>query len=63
MEQPNTRNVIKDAERKVTYVVMAYRQLSREEIVIAVRHHLSQRRGQPKKGSTIIIMTTFGYND
>lgn len=63
MEQPGVRNVIRDAERKVTFVVMAYRQLTREEMVFAVRAYLSQRRGKPKKGSTVVIVTLFGHED
>ncbi len=63
MEQPSVRNVIKDPERKVTFVVLAYRELSRGEMVFAVRQYLSQRRGKPKKGSTVVIMTLFGFND
>lgn len=64
MEQPKVSNPIRDEERDITYNVVAYRKLSQEETVLAVRHYLAGKKSKkPKKGSTITILTIIGYND
>lgn len=60
MEMPNIPHPIRDAERDVTYVVMAYRALSRAEVVQMVRLHQASSRKKAKKGSRITIITTIG---
>ena len=62
MELPNIPHTIRDPERDVTYVVMAYRKLAREEVVQMVRLHQSQKRTKPKRKSRIVIHSTFGLN-
>lgn len=63
MELPNAPHQIRDPERNITYVVMAYRQLSRTEVVQMIRVHQAAQRRKPKKGSLVRIVTTIGAND
>jgi hypothetical protein len=60
MEMPNIRNTIKDERSRITYVVLAYRQLTREEVVDAVRYYQSRQKKKPKPGTEITIITTIG---
>lgn len=63
MEMPSVRSTIKDPAKDVTYHVMAYRTLSREELVQSVRaYHSSRRTKKLKKGQVITIMTIIGAN-
>jgi hypothetical protein len=63
MQMPDVSHTIRDAERDVTYIVLAYRKLSRAELVQAVRVFSAARKRAPKRGSTIRIVTTFGSED
>ena len=56
---PNVKNTATDQQTGVTYNIMAYRTLTREEIVLAIRHALSQQK-KPKRGTTLTIITTIG---
>lgn len=60
MEMPNIPHAIKDPNNQVLYVVMAYREISREEAVQAIRAFNAQSGRLPKKGSRITIITTLG---
>ena len=64
MEQPNVRSSIRDEENNVTYHVMAYRELTRAELVGAVRMYRSQprfrRRKTPEKNKIITIISVIG---
>lgn len=62
MELPKIPHPIRDAEMDVTYVVMAYRELTRPEVVQMVRVHQAQKRAKPKRKSRIVIYSTFGMN-
>lgn len=62
-QPPTVASTIRDAERNVTYTVMAYRALTRPELVQCVRMHMARQRKKPKKGSRITIITTFGFNE
>ena len=63
MEMPNVENVLSDPSNKVTYRVLAYRALSRQELLQAVALHIRQARGKkPKPGSTITIVSIAGFN-
>lgn len=57
MEMPGVKNTIVDDEKKITYHVMAYRELTRVEVVNAVRHFLSTQKKKPKPNSTITIVS------
>jgi len=61
MQMPNIRSTIKDPRKKITYHVMAYRTLTREELVIAVQQYNSQKKNKkPKLGEEIIILSSIG---
>lgn len=62
MEQPTIKSAIRDAERDITYIVLAYRTLSRSELVMAVRVFLQQNRKHPKKGSVVTIHSLIGFD-
>mgnify|MGYP000957780634 CR=1 FL=1 len=62
MEMPSVENTIKDAERGVTYVVMAYRTLTRAEVLSAVGSFLGQKKRKPKRGSVVRIITILGFD-
>jgi uncharacterized protein (DUF433 family) len=64
VQLPNVSNILKDLENDVTYDVIAYRKLSRNEIIQAVRYYNSQKKTKkPKKGTSIKIITIIGYNE
>ena len=52
MQMPDVPNVVRDQEKKITYTVMAYRQLSRDECVAAVRYFRSTKEGRKLKPNT-----------
>lgn len=64
MEMPNVLSTIRDPRKNITYQVVAYRSLSREEMVMSVRQFLSQK-GKPKvkPGSTVKIISIIGFKD
>jgi len=66
MQQPNVRSVILDKERGVRYESLAYRKLTRAEMLEAVASFWGQLRKKrlklPKKGRTIIIETIIGFD-
>ena len=65
MKQPDVRSSIRDPGHNVVYHVLAYRPLSREELVRSVRmYHRSQpavrRRKTPLRNAEVTIATTLG---
>ena len=62
MQIPDVRNTIRDEDNNVTYHVMAYRDLTREEMIVSVRHFLAQpknrRRKTPLKNKVVTILTS-----
>jgi len=64
MEQPNIINTLVDSEKNITYEVVAYRKLSREELVLAVRHFYAQKKKpRVRPGQKVRIISIIGYND
>lgn len=64
MQMPNIISTIKDADKKITYQVIAYRSLTREELILSVRQFWAQRnRPKVKPGSTIKIISTIGFRN
>lgn len=58
---PNVRNSLHDRNSEVTYHVMAFRQISRQELLFAVRAYLgSKGKKKPMKGEEITIITLIG---
>lgn len=64
MEQPSVCSSIRDAENNVTYHVMAYRPLTRQELAQTVRAYRSQprfrRRKTPERNKIITIISVIG---
>lgn len=55
---PSVENLIRDEERDVTYRVMAYRRLTRAEMVAGVQMFIRSKKGKPpKNGSTVTIIS------
>jgi hypothetical protein len=64
MDQPTVINTLIDNEKNITYEVFAYRKLTREELVLAVRHFYAQKKKpRVKPGQTIKIITIIGHNE
>ena len=60
MLAPNIKNVILDQERELRFEIMAYRKLTRQEMMSSVASFLAQnKRKKLKAGQTIIILTTY----
>lgn len=64
MEMPDIRHTVRDERNRVTYHVMAYRRLTREETLLSVRHFLAQpkvrRRKTPLRNQIVTILTLHG---
>ncbi|AGX88285.1 hypothetical protein Cenrod_2218 [Candidatus Symbiobacter mobilis CR] len=61
MEAPTISNIIKSPEKNITYNILAYKTLSRQEIVSAVQNFNSQnKRKRIEPGTIITILTTIG---
>jgi hypothetical protein len=61
MQLPPVKNAIRDEENKVTYEVLAYRELSYEELVMAIRVYNGQKRSKKKdRNCTVQIITMIG---
>ena len=65
INMPNVENIIVDPEKNITYRIMAYRTLAREEKVAAVRVFLANlpKTKRPKKNQDITFVTTIGSRD
>jgi hypothetical protein len=65
MDAPNVCNVIRDEANNVTYQIYAYRELSRDERVLAVPHYLAQPKDRRKKvrNAVVKIITVHGATD
>ncbi len=65
MEMPNVRSTLIDSESNVTYHVMAYRSLTREEMVLSVRQYWAQKKRSRKikPGTEITIISIIGHNE
>jgi len=57
MKSPDIVTTLKDQERGITYHVVAFRALSRQELLTAVRYYLSTVKKNPKRGTVIRIIT------
>lgn len=64
MKQPSVLNALVDKEKNITYEVVAYRKLTREELILAVRHFYSQKKKpKVKPGQKIRIISIIGFNE
>jgi hypothetical protein len=63
MMMPSVVNTIVDPRKNVTYQVVACRKLSRNELVLSVRHYWSQRKKlKVKPGSIVKIVSILGHD-
>jgi hypothetical protein len=62
VQAPNVSNELRDPSNKVTYRVMAYRALSRQELLQSVGAYLRQSK-RPKPGTMVTILTIIGCRD
>lgn len=63
MKQPSVVNELNDPTNKVRYRVMAYRALTRQELLASVALYLRQNKGQkPLRNSLIEITSIIGYD-
>ena len=64
LKAPDVRNTVRDEEHNVTYHIMAYRTLSKEEMILTVRQYLAQprlrRRKTRERHKVITILTVHG---
>ena len=60
MKGPHIPHEVRDSKRKVKYIVMAYRQLTRDEMLEAVGAYLSQAKKKPAPRTTVTILTLYG---
>jgi hypothetical protein len=57
---PNIRNTIK--ANGITYNVMAYRELSRQELIMSVRHYRATTKKKPKAGDIVDIISIIDFS-
>jgi hypothetical protein len=62
MEAPNVRNVLNDPTNKVKYHVMAYRSLTRAELLHSVAQYLRSAKKKPKANTLVTIITIIGFD-
>lgn len=63
MKQPSVRTSMTDPRAGITYHVIAYRTLTRAEIIGCIRAYLGQkRRFKPRRGQEITIVTIIGHD-
>jgi hypothetical protein len=63
MESPQVKNTLRFKREKITFHVMAYRKLTKDELENSVRLFLDQLSASKRKkllGSEVIIRTQFG---
>ncbi len=63
MDMPTVQNVLTDSEKNIRYEVYAYRALTEEELIFAVRSFLGSTKRKPKQGSCVEIHTVIGLRD
>lgn len=67
MRMPNVATSIRVEQHNITYRVLAYRPLTRAEMVLSVRQFHAQRkirrRRTPLRNQTITIVTVHGATD
>jgi hypothetical protein len=65
IEFPGVKNTLIDEKNDVRYEVLAYRRLSEEELVLAVRMFLTSRRRNRriKRGTLVQIVSVIGCGE
>ena len=62
MRPANVKTSVTDPDSKITYDIMAYRELSPEEAKTSIRgfYRLLKKNRRPKTGDTVTITTAIG---
>lgn len=63
MTLPNVKTTLTDRKSRVTYHVLAYRTLTRAELMLVVRLYLAQKRKRPKPGTSVTILSVIGHGE
>ena len=64
MKAPRITTTLRDTARNIDYHVVAYRELTKPELLSTVRIFIaSNPRTKPKPGESIRIVTTIGAGD
>lgn len=58
MELPQIKSTFVDTATNVTYHIMAYRPLSRDEMVQAIRYYRQQQKWKNDKAGTVVTITS-----
>lgn len=62
-ELPKVKTSARDAKADVTYTVLSYRAITKEELMQAIAMYNSAAKRKPKKGSRIVIPSLIGFNE
>jgi hypothetical protein len=57
MRHPDVLNKLIDPDNGVTYEVVAYRSLTKGELLMAVRYYLASVKKRPKRGAVVRIIS------
>ena len=64
MKEPNIISALKDPKENITYEVVAYRKLTKEELILSVKLFYAQKKKpKVKPGQKVRIISILGYND
>lgn len=64
MEPPTIKTTLHDPDRNIDYHVVAYRTLTRAELLDAVRAFMvNRRRPKLKPGQSVTIVTIIGFDE
>jgi hypothetical protein len=57
-DAPDVHNLMEEADRHVTWDIVAFRRLSKSEMMGAIRHWYASEKRNPNRGERITIVTT-----
>jgi hypothetical protein len=64
MQIPNVSNIARDDTNNITFNVLAFRQLSEQELIRSIRYFRTTKQGRKiKKNTTYTIYSIIGAND
>lgn len=63
LPRPSVKSQIRDPKTKVIYTVLAYRTLTRTELVQAVQVYHQSTKKKPKNGSEVTIHSIIGFDE
>jgi len=63
MKMPNVVTTVRDAEKNITYQIVAYRRLTRGEAFTQIGLAYADKKFRPKRGETVRLLTIIGHNE